>query len=252
MKLTVLGEFGTAGTAVTAAARAAGHEVEAVSRRTGADVLSGEGLDAAFSDTEVVIDAFNHFTMSTAKAVRAQQTAAKNVLAAAERQDVAHVVLLTIVGVDRNPTNYYAGKLAQEKVYEASDVPHAIQCVTQFHEFAPQMLKRTGAGPLALAPTGRVQPVAAHEAAQRLLDIAEDQPQGRTRDYAGPQEESLSQMVKAYARATGRRGPVIPAHMPVPMFRGVRRGANLPHAAADRGLQTFGQWLEQQSRPSPR
>lgn len=177
MKLTVLGGFGTAGTAVTAAARAAGHEVEAVSRRTGADVLSGEGLDAAFSDTEVVIGAFNHFTMSTAKAVRAQQTAAKNVLAAAERQDVAHVVLLSIVGVDRNPTNYYAGKLAQEKVYEASDVPHAIQRVTQFHEFAPQMLKRTGAGP-------------------------------------------LSQMVKAYAQSTGRRGPVIPAHMPVPMFRG--------------------------------
>lgn len=246
MKVTVLGGFGTAGAPVAAAARAAGHDVEAASRRTGADVLRGEGLDVAFSGTEVVIDAFNHFAMSAAKAVRAHQAAAENILAAAGRQGVAHVVLLSIVGVDRNPKNYYAGKAAQEKVYEASDVPHTIQRVTQFHEFAPQLLERTGAGPLALAPTGRVQPVGAHEAAQRLLRVAEDQPQGRRRDYAGPQEESLSQMVKAYARATGRRGPVIPARMPVPMFRGLRRGLNLPSAEADRGMQTFGQWLEEQ------
>jgi hypothetical protein len=49
-------------------------------------------------------------------------------------------VLLSIVGVDRVDTGYYAGKRAQEELVLAGDVPATVLRATQFHEFAEQVL----------------------------------------------------------------------------------------------------------------
>lgn len=190
MKIAVLGGHGTAGKAAASAARAAGHDVVAVSRRDGVDVLKGMGLEETFSDVDTVIDAFNHFTMSARKAVKSHERAARNVLSAIERSDVKHVVLLSIIGVDRNPNNYYAGKLAQENVYEASSVPHTILRTAQFHEFAAQTLERTTIGPLALALKGRCQPIAVREVGERLSAIAAEGPQRRAPDLLALRRKS--------------------------------------------------------------
>ncbi|EED6098067.1 NAD(P)H-binding protein, partial [Salmonella enterica subsp. enterica serovar Typhimurium] len=91
---------------------------------------------------------------------------------AAADAGVPHVVLLSIVGVDRIPYDYYAGKVAQEKVVQASAVPWTILRATQFHEFAAQMFDRARLGPLHLAPRARTQPIAAQEVGARLAQLA--------------------------------------------------------------------------------
>lgn len=192
-----------------------------------------------------MIDAFNHFTMSARKSAESHERAARNVLSAAKRSDVTHVVLLSIIGVERNPNNYYAGKLAQENIYEASSVPHTILRTAQFHEFAAQSLERTTIGPLALALKGRCQPIAVREVGERLSAIAAEGPQGRAPDFAGPQEEELSEMAQKYAKATGYKGLVLPAAMPVAQFKGMRDGLNLPDGDAVLAEQTFDEWLTQ-------
>lgn len=245
MKIAVLGGHGTAGKAAVSAAQAAGHYAAAISRRDGVDVLKGNGLEDAFSDVDTVIDAFNHFTMSARKAVESHERAARNVLSAAEHSNVKHVVLLSIIGVGRNPNNYYAGKLAQENVYEASSVPHTILRTAQFHEFAAQSLERTTVGPLALALKGRCQPLAVSEVGERLSAIAAEGPQGRAPDLAGPQEEELSEMARKYAKATGFKGLVLPAALPMAQLRGMRDGLNLPEDNAVLAEQTFDEWLTQ-------
>lgn len=85
-------------------------------------------------------------------------------------------MLLSIVGVDRNPHGYYAGKLAQERALGGSGAPATIVRATQFHEFAGQIAERARIGPLPLAPRARVQPIAAAEVGIQTDYVLLDEP----------------------------------------------------------------------------
>jgi uncharacterized protein YbjT (DUF2867 family) len=163
---------------------------------------------------------------------------------------VSHLVVLSIVGVDRMPHDYYAGKLAQERVVEAATVPWSILRATQFHEFAGQLYERARLGPLHVAPRARVQPIAAREVGAHLAKLAVAAPQGRAADLAGPREEGLDEMVKAYARRTGYGGWVPSVSLPGGQMKGMRAGFALPAPGAVLGTQTFAEWLhERDERP---
>lgn len=246
MKITVVGGTGTVGSLVVAAARVRGHEVISASRSSGADVTTGEGLTEALSGADAAVDVCSMPTLSTTPSVRFFSTAAKNVLAAAGNVKVPHVVRLSIIGVDRNPYGFYAGQSAMEKIYDAAAVPTTVLRAAQFHEFAAQTLQRSTVGPVVLAPRARVQSVAGREVTEQLVSLAEGQPLGRAADLAGPQEEELAQMVRAYARSQGSRRLVLPVRLPMPMMRGMAAGLQLPSAGSQLGNLTFTEWLEQQ------
>lgn len=216
-----------------------------MSRSTGVDVITGEGLDQAFAEVDVAVDTCNVATLSAKKSVTFFSTAAANILAAARRADLAHVLRLSIIGVDRNPHGFYAGQLAGEQRYSSSDFPTTVLRAAQFHEFARQTLHRASVGPVVLAPRAPVQPVAVDEVAQRLLDLAQQPAAGRARDLAGPQQEDLAQMVRTYAWAVGRRGLTLPVRLPTAMIRGMAAGHQLPDEDAELGSQTFQQWIDQ-------
>jgi uncharacterized protein YbjT (DUF2867 family) len=152
-------------------------------------------------------------------------------------------VLLSIVGIDKIPYDYYAGKVAQEKVVEASRVPWTIQRATQFHEFAAQMFARAKVGPLHLAPRARTQPVAAREVGVRLAGLAAGPSQGRVPDFAGPREEQLADLIRAFARREGYRGWIPALNVPGPQMAGMREGKALPGPDAELGEETFDEWL---------
>ncbi|WP_156759870.1 SDR family oxidoreductase [Microbacterium karelineae] len=243
MKIAVAGGTGVVGALTVGAVRAAGHEAVVLSRSQGVDLLSGRGLDDALTGVDSVIDAANISTLKADAAVEFFTTATGNLISAASHAGVGHLVLLSIVGIDRVPHDYYAGKVAQESVVEASPVPWTIQRATQFHEFAAQMFARAKAGPLHLAPRARIQPIAAREVGGRLAALAAGRAQGRVVDIAGPQEEALDAMVKAYARSEGYRGWVPSVSLPTPQMKGMRAGLALPARDADRLGAPFTEWL---------
>lgn len=243
MKIAIAGGTGTVGRYTVEAVRAAGHEPVALSRGGGVDLITGAGLDAALEGVEAVIDTANVSTMKADAATEFFTTATGNLIAAAERAGAGHVVLLSIVGIDRMPYDYYAGKLAQEQVVEASRVPWTILRATQFHEFAEQVHAQAKVGPLRVAPRARVQPVAAREVGEHLAAIAAGAPQGRARDLGGPREEGLDDMVRAYARHEGHGGWIPSISLPGAQMKGMRAGYALPGDDAVRGRQTFAEWL---------
>ena len=157
---------------------------------------------------------------------------------------ITHHIALTIVGADAAPDGYYAGKLSQERLIEAGEVPWTILRATQFHEYAALMFATVKAGPLHAAPRARVQPIAVREVAEHLVGLAEAGPGGRVTELAGPREESLSRMVSAYARAIGHRGPLPEISLPGAFGRAQRNGSLLPKPGATLGVQTFDEWLE--------
>ena len=244
LTIAVAGGTGVVGRHVVDAVRDAGHRAVILSRSTGVDLTTGAGLDAALDGVDAVVDTANVSTLSASEATRFFQTATGNLVAAAERSGVGHVVLLSIVGIDRMPHDYYAGKVAQERVVEAAPVPWTILRATQFHEFAAQLFERAKLGPLHVAPRARVQPVAAREVGARLAQLAAGPAQGRAADLAGPREERLDDMVKAYARRTGHRGWIPSVSLPGAQMKGMRAGYALPERGATFGTQTFAEWLD--------
>ncbi len=241
MKIAVAGATGTVGAHIVAAVRTQGDEAVGLSRRTGVDLITGRGLAEALSGVAAVIDAANVTTLSAKKATTFFTAATGNLAAAARAAGVRHVVLLSIVGVDRNPHDYYAGKLAQEHTLAAAGVPATIVRATQFHEFAGQIAARAKLGPLQLAPRARVQPIAAAEVGAQLSRIAVGEPQS-TVELAGPREEQLDDMVRRFARARGARGWIPSISIPGAQMKGMRAGLNLPGPGALIGTQTFDEW----------
>jgi uncharacterized protein YbjT (DUF2867 family) len=243
MRIAVAGGTGVVGRHTVEAVHDAGHEAIVVSRSRGVDLVTGEGLDAALQGVDAVIDVASVNTLKAAAAIEFFTAATGNLVSAAADAGASHVVLLSIVGIDRIPYDYYAGKVAQEKVVEASRVPWTILRATQFHEFAAQMFDRAKVGPLHIAPNARTQPVAAREVAERLVALATGRPEGRVRDLAGPREEQLAEMIRAFARHEGYRGWIPALNAPGPQMAGMRAGDALPGQDADLGRQTFADWL---------
>lgn len=243
MRLAIAGGTGLTGRHVDAVARSRGHDTVVLSRETGVELLSGAGLPQALAGVDAVIDVSNVATAKPDVSVAFFAGASRSLLAAERVTGVRHHVALTVVGMDAAPDGYYAGKLVQERLVEGGDVPWTIVRTTQFHEYAAMMFHRTRAGAHA-APTGRVQPVAAREVAAHLVRLAEGGPAGRAPELAGPQEESLADMVQRYARAIGFRGLLPVVKMRGTIGRAFRSGALLPGPGSLRGTQTFAQWLD--------
>lgn len=243
MKIAIAGGTGVVGRPTAVAVQNAGHEAVVLSRSQGVDLITRKGLDAALNGVDVVIDTANVTTLKADAAIEFFTTATGNLIRAAADAGVSHVVLLSIVGIDRMPYDYYAGKVAQEKVVEESPVPWTIQRATQFHEFAAQTFARGKVGPLHLAPRARVQPIAARDVGERLAVLAAGDPQGRAADIAGPREEALDEMIKAYARSIGHRGWIPSIDLPTKQMKGMRMGLALPGDDAQLSTQTYAQWL---------
>ncbi|GAA1823141.1 SDR family oxidoreductase [Agromyces salentinus] len=243
MRIAVAGGTGTVGHHVVEAARERGHEVVVLTRSNGIDLISGTGVAAALAGVDAVIDTANANTTSAGAATAFFSMVAKTLLDAERATGVGHHVVLSIVGVDRAPHGYYAGKVAQERAVEASSVPYTIMRATQFHEFAEQMLGMLSFAGLHLAPRIPSQPVAAREVGERLVLLAEQEPAGRSADFAGPRQEDIADMVARLVRARGLRGPVVPVALPGKQFSAMRRGEALPGPDAVLGSQTFEQWL---------
>ncbi|MEU6611728.1 hypothetical protein ABZ922_43150 [Streptomyces shenzhenensis] len=118
-------------------------------------------------------------------------------------------------------------------------MPWTVLRATQFHEFAGQLLHCVP-GPIAVVPTGRVQPIAVREVAEALADLAPRAPQAMAPECAGPRAESLVDMARHLIAVGGaRRRPVMPLYFP----GGMSSGGLLPTGPGPRGTQTFTDWL---------
>lgn len=235
--------MGTVGRHVVDVARERGHDVRVLARSAGVNVLSGAGLDEALVGVQAVVDTSNLSTTAGDASVAFFSQVTRTLLHGEKRAGVGHHVALSIVGIDRAPVGYYAGKVAQEALIEAGPVPWTVQRATQFHDFAAQLFAGARLGPVHLAPRMRTQPIATREVAERLIELAEAGPAARVTDLAGPREESLVDMIRAYARAVGHRGWIPAVSLPGPLGRAQRDGSLLAASDAIRGRQTFAEWI---------
>ena len=128
MKIAVSGGAGVAGHWTVNALRPDGHGAIVIARSASANLVTGEGLEAALAGVDAVIDATN--VVSTGKRVGSEffEGTARTLMRTAATEGVRHIVVLSIVGIDRVPYGYYQGKPRQEQVLQDSPEDVVADC----------------------------------------------------------------------------------------------------------------------------
>ncbi|GAB2961652.1 NAD(P)H-binding protein [Streptomyces pseudoechinosporeus] len=194
MKFAVMGGTGLIGSQVVKKLNAAGHEAVPHSQSTGVDVLTGQGLEKAMADADVVINLTNSPTFDEASPAFFQ-TSMDNLLTAAQKSGVGHFVILSIVGVDQVPElDYYRAKALQEDILKAGPVPYSIVRATQFMEFMNAVLSWTTDGDTVRLPTTPLQPIAAQDVSDAVAEVAAGAPLQGIRNIAGPDVFPLDEL----------------------------------------------------------
>lgn len=196
MKIVVMGGTGLVGSKLVEKLRLAGHHALPASPATGIDTMTGEGLELALVDAEVVIDVTNAPNWDHPAVMDFFQTSSRNLLAAEAAAHVGHHIVLSVVGTDRPSGNaYFRAKLAQEEVVQGSTVPYTILRATQFFEFINHIVDSSMNGENVYLPPVFIQPEAADDVAVTLAELALAEPVNGVVELAGPEEFRLDELV---------------------------------------------------------
>lgn len=243
----VTGATGTLGHHVVPEAIAANHHVRALSRRervgyTGVhwhrgDLHAGTGLDDALHGVDVVIHC------ATQAGAGKDVVAARNLIGAARRTGVEHLIYVSIVGIDDIPLPYYKTKLQVEQTLAASGLGHTVLRATQFHELIDGIFRGQRFFPALLAVRGvRFQPIDTRDVAARLVALIETEPSGRAPDIGGPEIHEHADLGRMYLAAHASSRRVVSLTIPGKIGAGYRSGANLATDNAT-GTITFQDYL---------
>ena len=201
MKISVIGT-GLIGSQVVSDLTAAGHEATGHSRSTGVDLLTGDGLDDALRGAEVAVNLTNSPTFDE-ESLDFFRTSVTNLLTAAQAAGIAHLVTLSIVGVDQVPDMaYYRAKTLQEKLVEAGPVPYSIVRATQFMEFIAPTMEWTTNGDVVRLPATPIQPISSADVAAAIAQVAVGEPLRGIRNIAGPDVFTLDELGRITLEAT--------------------------------------------------
>ncbi|MFI1252562.1 SDR family oxidoreductase [Streptomyces netropsis] len=242
----VTGGTGTLGGHVVPLLRDAGRTVRVLSRHsrepedgveyvTG-DLLKDEGIEAAVDGAEIVLH--------LAGGPKGDDEATSNLVRAASRAGVQHMVYISVIGADTMPLGYFRAKLGAERAVADSGIPWTTLRAAQFHDLVLTVVRKMGKMPVVPCPGGlRFQPVDSREVAARLVELTLGEPSGLVPDLAGPTVYGMAELARGYLRARGRSRLMMPMRMPGKVGRAYRAGENLSFEGAAVGKRTWEEFL---------
>ncbi|MEV6552134.1 SDR family oxidoreductase [Streptomyces sp. NPDC051597] len=242
----VTGGTGTLGRLVVPLVRGAGREVRVLSRNArpsddsgvayvACDLLAGAGIEDALDGVDTVLH--------LAGGPKGDDLATRNLVAAASRAGVKHLVYISVIGADTVPLGYFRAKLGAERAVEESGIPWTTLRAAQFHDLVLTMMEKMAKLPVVPVPGMRLQPVDAREVAARLVELTLGEPAGRVADLAGPEVYGMRDLTRTYLGARGKRRPLLPVRVPGKAGRAYRAGDNLSLEHAVTGTRTWEDFL---------
>jgi NAD dependent epimerase/dehydratase family len=258
IKIAVAGATGRVGSRVVELLEAGGHDVVPMSRSTGVDVATGEGLVEVLTGAECVIDAASGTARGRQR--RAPKAAsefftasARNLHEIGQKAGVQRIVEVSVLGIDHFTAGQGAAKYAHEQAMLAGPIPVRVLRAAQFHEFVPQLIDWGTQGDVAYVRKMRIQSVASRAVAQALVDLATDpawaaspaRSEPPLPEIAGPREESLVDMAKLFVARRGSslriQGVTDPSDPDDQIWED---GSLLPNPHAILAGPTFEEWLD--------
>jgi uncharacterized protein YbjT (DUF2867 family) len=249
MKIVVIGGTGLIGSKTVAILRQGGHEVIAASPQSGVNTITNEGVRAAVTGAQVVIDLANSPSFEDKAVLEFFETSGRNLLAAEAAAGVGHHVALSIVGIDRSPEiGYFRGKVAQEKLIERSGIPYTVIRSTQFMEFLGGIADAGADGNRVRISPGLFQPIAADDVAAVVAEVALGAPRNGTVEIAGPERAPFNEIVARYLKAVGDPRDVV-SDPEARYFGGlVKERSLVPLGEARLGHIRLEEWVRRRSK----
>lgn len=238
----VIGGTGQIGAKTVRRLRARGLDVLPASPSTGVDTVTGDGLAAALTGADVVIDVSK--PRDHAAAPEFFSTAMTRLASAEREHGIRHHIGLSIVGSDRaDDVGFYRAKAVGERIVRESGVPWTLVHATQFFEFAPSIAAASDVDGEVLLPDALVQPAAGEDVADVLVELALGAPLGEDIEIAGPERMPLADFVARALRALADTRLVRSG--PGGLYFGGHLDADtlLPRAGARILPQTFSEWM---------
>lgn len=189
------------------------------------DLSTAAGLSSALDGVAVVL----HCGSSPRRHREVDVQGTRGLVVAARRLPTPpHLVYISIVGCDRIPFGYYRSKALAELAIAESGMPWTVLRTTQFHDLVFSLAYGASALPVVPAPRGLAdQPIDVTAVAERLVDLALDDPAGRVADIGGPEVLSIQEILRVVQRATGRERRLVTVPAPGRMLSALRSGAHL-------------------------
>lgn len=244
MNITVIGGTGLIGSHLCAALRRDGHTVLPAAPSTGVNTYTGEGLTAAVTGADVVVDVSNSPTLDDA-AGDFFGTATPNLLAAEAAAGVGHHVALSVVGTAElaPDSGYFQAKLDQERLIAGAGVPFTIVHATQFFEFVATLADAATVDGTVRMPPAYFQPMAAADVAEGVAAAATGEPVNGIVEIAGPVAVRLPDLIGTALTACGDARTVIAD--PASSYWGIDIGETtlLPGPDARLFATRFEDWL---------
>jgi len=209
-----------------------------------ANMETGQGISEAVSGVDTII----HTASSPFQHMQQVDIDGTKLLLEKSRiAGVAHIIYISIIGIERIPLSYYRYKLAAEEAIINSGLPYSILRAAQFHPFIDLILQQLTKLPvLAFVPTDlKCQPIDAREVANSLCDIVDRGPSARLPDLAGPEVLTLGQMVQAQLKARKIQRIIVPLWLPGKVAQGFRKGYNTAPTEQCHGKITWSTWLQE-------
>src|SRR3954454_20640413 len=250
-KVAVAGAAGRVGRPLVDILESRGHDVVAMSRSQGVDVVTGEGLDQALTGVDTIVDTATGPSPDQAEATAFFTASARNLQRAGAAAGAKRIVVASIIGIDKFQGGYNAAKVAQEQTLLEGPLPVRIVRAAQFHEFVAPLIGWTIQDGVAYVPEMRTQPVAAGVLAEALPDAAEETEfeNGKFTEVAGPRGERLADAAAALFASRGDSIEIREGRQPGdPDAAAYAEGAALPNPGAKLAGPTFGDWLAAPSR----
>ena len=245
-RIAVAGATGRVGRHTVDVLHEGGHDVVAISRSNGVDVITGDGLAAALKGVETVIDVTTGPSPEQGPATEFFTTAIRNLEEAGVQAGVQKLVVVSIIGVDKSTAGYGAAKLAHERAALAGPIPARILRAAQFHELVEMLMGWGRQGDVVYLPKMRTQIVAARTVGEELAAVAlSDEPEGaRPAEIAGPREEYLPDLGALLAAKRGDPVKIEAVSRPEdPDDVLGENGGLLPGPHAKLAGPTFAEWL---------
>jgi uncharacterized protein YbjT (DUF2867 family) len=244
MKFVVIGGTGLIGSKLVAKLNAQGHDALPAGLETGTNSVTNEGVAAAVTGAEVLVDVSNSPSFADADVMDFFTTSTGNLLAAAKASGVRHYVALSIVGCDRLPDGgYLRAKVAQERLISESGIPFTIVRATQFFEFLVGIANAsTTDGRVHLAPV-HFQPMAADDVSTALAEVSVGHPRGGVREIGGPQRCRMDQLIPAALASAGDSREVVVDEHATYFGTELEDGSLVPGPDAVLAATTYDAWL---------
>ena len=247
-RIAVAGATGRVGRPTVEVLEEAGHGVVPMSRATGVDVVTGEGLGEALAGVDVIVDAASWPSNEQEPATEFFLASARNLQEAGERAGVQRMVAVSIIGADRATKGYIASKVPHEQALQAGPIPVQILRAAQFHEFVPLFLEWGRQGDVIYVPQMRTQLVATRTVAEGLADLVNGSapaPEGKIPEIAGPRAENLVDVAKLVVARRGESLRVEAVSDPNDPEQALyASGGLLPGPDAVLAGPTFEEWLD--------